>query len=93
VWRKYGGPETVEGHQRSPGTVEVTVDDVTIVEHEDETASKYTTRGTSAHEIGLPDAEHRSQPASFVKEWIVTRTVEGRTYRRSDKLVMVELND
>ncbi len=93
TWTKYGGPETVEGRGGSPDTVEVTVDDVTIIEREGETASKYMSRGTSAHGIHVPDAGHPPRRVSFVKEWIVARTIEGRTYRRSDTLVMVELED
>jgi hypothetical protein len=93
TWTKYGGPETVEGRGDSPNTVEVTVDDVTVIEYEGETASKYVTRGTSAHGIDVPDAGHPPRPVSFVKEWIVARTIEGRTYRRSDTLEMIELKD
>ena len=92
-WTKHGGPETVEGHRGSPSDLEVGAGDVTIVEHAGETESKYQTRGTAAHGIGLPDEGHRSKPISFVKEWIVTRTIEGRVYRRTDELVMVELKD
>jgi len=74
-------------------SLEVEAGDVTIVEHEDESASKYTTRGTAAHGIGLPEEARGSRPILFIREWIVTRKIEGRIYRRSDELVMVELED
>ncbi len=92
-WTKYGGSRTTESHRGSPSDLEVEADDVTIVEHEDDTASKYTTRGTAAHGVRLPDTGRPTQPISFVKEWIVTRTIEGRTYRRSDEFMIVELKD
>lgn len=92
-WTKYGGPRTTASHRGSPSDLEVEADDVTIVEHEDETASKYTTRGTAAHGIGLPDTDRPSQPIPIVKEWIVTRTIEGRIYRRSDELAFIELKE
>jgi len=93
TWSKYGGPETVETHRGPPSSLEVEAGDVTIVEHEDESASKYTTRGTAAHGIGLPEEARGSRPILFIREWIVTRKIEGRIYRRSDELVMVELED
>ncbi len=92
-WTKYGGLRTVESHRDLPKDLEVEADGVTVVEHEDETASKYTMRGRAAHEIGLPDTDRPSQPVPFVKEWIVKRTIEGRIYRRSDELAIVELKD
>lgn len=92
-WTKHSVPRTLEDHPGSPSDLEVESDDVTIVEHEDETASKYTTRGTVAHGIGLPDTDRPSQPIPIVKEWIVTRTIEGRIYRRSDELAFIELED
>lgn len=89
-WTKYGGPETVEGHKGGQGSVEVTVDDITVTEHGGKFESKYTTRGTSAHGMGVVD-DVDSPPVEVVRKWIVDRTVEGRTYRRTDRLVMIEL--
>ena len=92
-WTKYGGPRTTESQGGSPSDLEVEADDVTIVEHEGETASGYAARGTAAHGIALPDTDRPSQPIPIVREWIVTRTIEGRIYRRSDELVFSELKD
>lgn len=92
-WTKYGGPETAGGHRGAPSTVEVTVDDITVTELPDEPESKYTTRGTAAHGIGLPEDVLKKGRVEFVREWIIDRTVEGRIYRRADNLVMVELGD
>jgi hypothetical protein len=92
-WTKYGGPETAETHRGSPSTIEVTVDDITVVERAEDAESKYTTRGTSAHDMVIPGVDHRSRSVSFVKEWTVSRSVEGRTYRRSDELLIVKIED
>jgi hypothetical protein len=90
-WTKYGGAETVDSQRGAPGAVEVTVDDITVTEVPDDAESKYTIRGTVAHGIGLPEEMLAKGRVEFVREWTVDRTVEGRTYRRADKLVMVEL--
>ena len=92
-WTKYGGQETVGGHQGAPSNVEIVVDDITVIEHPGDEQSKYTTRGTAAHGIGLPEEELKKNRVEFVREWVIDRTVEGRIYRRADKLVMVELGD
>jgi len=88
-WTKYGGPETVGGHRGSSSAVEVTVDDITIVERADEAESKYTTRGTSAHGVGTPDVGRRVGVEPPMTEWRVIRTIDDRTYRRVDTLVTV----
>jgi hypothetical protein len=95
-WTKYGGAETVEGHRGAPSSddpviVEVTVDDITVTDYPDGMTSKYTTRGTAAHGIGLPPEDLINTPVRFVTEWVIDRTVEGRTYHRTDRLVMVQL--
>jgi hypothetical protein len=92
-WTKYGGPETADAHRGSSGTVEVTVDDITVTERPDDSGSKYTTRGTAAHGVGLSEEVLKKDRVEFVREWVIDRTVEGRTYRRTDKLIMVELSD
>lgn len=96
VWTKYGGPETVEGHRGAPSStepvvVEVTVDDITITDYPDESDSKYTTRSTAAHGIGVDD-DAKDKPVEFVDEWVVNRSIEGRTYHRTDTLVSVRLD-
>ncbi len=97
TWTKHGGPETVEGHRGGPSDIEVSVDDVTITHHIEETISKYTVRGTSAHIGEAPDEAIDevivvSHP-DVVREWVVDRRVEGRAYHRTDRLVMVDLTD
>lgn len=92
-WTKYGGAETAEGHRGTPTTVEVTVDDLTVTEVPDDAESKYTTRGTAAHGVGLPEETLAKNRVEVVREWVIDRTVEGRTYRRTDKLVQVELGN
>ncbi len=96
-WTKYGGPETIEGHRGAPSSVdeslvEVTVDDITVTEYPDAPSSKYMTRATAAHGVGVEDEVPKMRPVDFVREWSVDRTVEGRTYRRIDQLRLVELD-
>ncbi len=101
-WTKYGGPETAGGHRGAPSdldhdvvdpdVVEVTIDDITVTQHPDEPQSKYMTRSTSAHGIGAPEVETKAKPTLIAREWVVDRIVEGRTYRRTDKLIIVELD-
>ena len=91
-WTKYGETETVESRLDSPDTVEVAVDDITVTQSSGEPASKYMARGTSAHGIGLPEETPNTSRTEYAREWVIDRTVEGRTYRRVDKLVMVELD-
>jgi len=95
VWTKYGGRETVDGHRGTPSStesvvVEVTVDDITVTDYPEESDSKYATRGTAAQGIGVPD-DPKTKPVEFVDEWVVDRIIEGRTYRRTDTLVSVQL--
>lgn len=92
-WSKYGGAETVESHRGVQSTVEVTVDDITVIEHGDESDEKYSTRDTVAHGIGNPDFARPSPPVDLVKKWVVDRSVEGRSYHRRDIFVMVGLTD
>ncbi len=90
-WTKYGEIETVDSRVDSPDTIEIIVDDITVPQSSDELDSKYATRGTAAHGIGLPDEYPRAPGIEYVKEWVVDRVVEGRTYRRVDRQIMVEL--
>ena len=96
VWTKYGGAETVEGHRSPPSStesvvVEVTVDDITVTDYPDDSDTKYTTRSTAAHGIGIAD-DLKEKPVEFVDEWVVNRSIEGRTYHRTDTLVRVQLD-
>jgi hypothetical protein len=92
-WTKYGGAETAEPERGAPSTVEVTVDDITVIGTSEDVETKYTTRGTAAHGIGIPDEKLQKKRVEFVREWVIDRKVEGRTYWRTDTLVMVELGD
>lgn len=97
TWTKYDGPETAESHRGVPSSieediVEVTVDDITVTEQADDLESKYTARGTAAHGIGISEEDLVRKPVEFVREWIIDRRVEGRTYHRTDTLVMIQLD-
>ncbi len=87
-WTKYGGIETADGVRGAPTTVEVTVDDITVIDEAPPTPSKWEQRGASAQIA----ADSPSKPAvEPEKVWVVDRVIEGRTYRRTDALVAVEL--
>lgn len=97
-WSKYGG-DGVGGHRGAPSALEdtvdeiaVTVDDITVVEHGDESVSKYSQRGAAAYGAGLPDNEVAPPPVILVTEWVTDRQITDRTYRRSDKLVTMEIS-
>jgi len=90
-WSKYGEIETAESRSESTSVIEVVVDDITVTQTSDEHDSKFTTRGTSAHGVGLPEEVLKKPRVEHVREWVIDRTVEARTYRRVDTLVMVEL--
>ena len=88
-WTKHGGPESVDGFRGAPSSsVEVTVDDITIIDDGPAAqVSKWDQRATAAH-IPLDDPiTPRAEPE---REWVVLRTIEGRTYRRTDALTVVE---
>jgi hypothetical protein len=103
-WTKHGGPESIGGSRGGPSSLEVTVDDITIVETADapvdealdrvaapseqapsEQLSKWDQRGTAAH-IPIDDARPVAEP---VMEWVVLRTIDDRTYHRTDALTVV----
>jgi len=90
-WTKYGGPETVDG-RGAPSQVEVTIDDITIVDTAvDEDVSKWDLRGTSAHVPEVEEAEPLRTITEIRKEWDVDRRIVGRTYRRTDTAMFVEV--
>ncbi len=91
AWTKYGEVERADSRVETPDTIEIVVDDITVTQSSDDLDSKYTTRGSSAHGIGLPEETLKKPRVEYVREWVIDRTVEDRTYRRVDKLVMVEL--
>lgn len=95
-WTKHGGPETLGGFRGAPSSIEVTVDDITIVDPPVEAItepSKWEQRGTAAQipaTAGQPvDPQPRVPVREPVTEWVVLRTIDGRTYRRTDALTVV----
>jgi hypothetical protein len=91
AWTKHGGPGGRGSYRSEPSEVEVTVDDVTIVQDVDPApTSKYEQRSSAAH-IDYGD-EHVPPPRFEVeKQWTSTRTIEGRIYTRSDAASFVEI--
>ena len=79
----------------APSTIEVTVDEITVVDEPtpapDATAadtSKYQSRGTAAH-IVYSDAAPQPPTMRFEEQWSTDRSIEGRTYRRIDTMTRV----
>ncbi|MDJ0790618.1 MAG: hypothetical protein QNJ71_01860 [Acidimicrobiia bacterium] len=91
AWTKHGGPGGQTGFEDTPEEIEVEVDDLIIV-HDGtvEQSSKWAQRSTAAHiDYGQ---EYVPTPVFEVeKQWTVARTVEGRTYTRSDSATYVEI--
>ena len=74
------------GATENAATVDLTEDTIDITADAD-ASSKWDLRGTSAH------VEERAVPGrstETLKEWIVDRVIDGRTYRRTDAAVFVE---
>lgn len=92
-WSKYGEPVMTDEQHDTSSVLEVRVDDVTIIETVDESASKYEARATATHEIGVPASAEAAPSVAIVREWFIDRKIDGRTYSRTDRLVTVELAD
>jgi hypothetical protein len=100
VWKKYAGPETIEVSDDPSAPMEVTIDGLTISTQPSPPPgeiSKWATRATSAQlplandEVEGPvEPVGRPEPQPTRTEWVVTRTIDGRTYRRTDVLTTVE---
>lgn len=102
VWKKYAGPETIEASDDGFAPVDITVDDITVVTRSappespapPEEISKWTARATAAQlPLAAVSEDVVIQPSTRPTtrtEWVVTRSVEGRTYRRTDVLTTVE---
>jgi hypothetical protein len=86
-WSKYGGAETADVHEGIPTEITIEFDGITVVESS-EASSKYEDRPSSAP---LPP---RAETAPVVEvkrtsEWVSTRSIDGRMYRRRDELITV----
>lgn len=109
VWKKRAGPETVDVSDGPSGSIEITIDDLTVsipsalvreaalspeAALSLEEGSKWAQRPTSAQLPLATEADVgsgvRREPPPTRTEWVVTRTVEGRSYRRTDVLTTVE---
>lgn len=90
-WTKYDGPETADNVRSTPSTLEVTVDDITVVTSTTEEISKFDARGTAAHVIPIEEAEPVKRVTELRKEWVTERSIDGRTYRRTDASMLVEV--
>ena len=91
TWTKYGAPGGEASFSPEPTDVEVTVEDITVIQGStDDGASKYQQRASSAH----LDYENEYVPTPVFeveKQWTVVRAVDGRIYTRTDEAVFVEL--
>lgn len=97
TWTKYGEANL------GTSSIEVTVDDLTILEGDEPPAdqpgtptSKYAQRSMPGHAKvvaaaeagpGEPGAE---QKVRRVRDWVSTRSIEGRIYRRTDAATWIE---
>lgn len=105
VWKKYAGPESIEVSDEPSAEIGITVDDITVTTQPTmpaEEISKWTARATSAQlpianevanevadaEVVEPEARRKLDPTRT--EWVVTRSIEGRTYRRTDVLMTIQ---
>ncbi len=90
-WTKYGAPGGAGSFAEEETDVEVTIDDITVVESEPEGAtSKYQVRASSAH-IDYEDEYVPTPVFEVEKQWTVVRNIDGRTYTRTDDAVFVEI--
>jgi hypothetical protein len=86
-WSKYGSADAADVHEGIPSEITVVVDEITVVQSPD-TQSKYDDRPSSAPPLV------EVAPVAAVKrksEWVSTRSIDGRTYRRRDELITVIL--
>ena len=90
-WTKYGAPGGAASFADEETAVEVTVEDITVIQSEDDVAiPKYQARASAAH-IDY-DTDYVPTPVFEVeKRWTVVRSVEGRMYSRSDEAEFVEI--
>ena len=95
TWTKHSSEPGSSEVRGAPSSIEVTVDEITIVEEatsepEDAAtdASKYQSRGTAAH-IVYSDAAPQPPTMRFEEQWSTDRSIEGRTYRRIDTMTRV----
>ncbi|GMQ99061.1 MAG: hypothetical protein BMS9Abin17_1610 [Acidimicrobiia bacterium] len=85
AWSKYGDV-AVDAHEGIPSEIIVAVDGIAVVQSEDD-STKYEDRPSSAP---LPPLVETSRVVSVKRksEWVTTRSIDGRTYRRRDELII-----
>lgn len=90
-WTKYGAAGGAGSFSPEATDVEITVEDITVIQEEtEEGVSKYHQRGTSAH-IDY-DSDYVPTPVFEVeKRWTVVRNIDGRSYTRADEAIFVEI--
>lgn len=90
-WTKYGAPGGAGSFKDEEAEVEVTIDDITVIQSEPEDAtSKYQVRASAAH-IDYQDEYVPTPVFEVEKQWTVVRNIDGRTYTRTDDAVFVEI--
>ncbi len=86
-WTKYGGIESVDGRDGAPTEVVVDLSDAGKPDaHSTAVTSKYMERSFGAQLPPLPDADDEPEVV-ITTEWVMERSIDGRTYRRHDELV------
>ena len=96
-WSKHNSEPGSSEMRGAPSSIEVTVDDITIIDDvdthevsESPDATKYQSRGTAAHLL-YEDEELQPAKVRFEEQWSTDRSIEGRTYRRVDTMTRVEI--
>ena len=96
-WSKHNSEPGSSETRGASSSIEVRVDDITIVDDVDTDeapappdATKYQSRGTAAHLI-YEDGVLQPAKVRFEEQWSTDRSIEGRTYRRVDTMTRVEI--
>ncbi|MFV1999891.1 MAG: hypothetical protein ACC654_05935, partial [Acidimicrobiia bacterium] len=79
-----GGAE-VDTHEGIPTDIVIAVDGIAVVQSED-ASTKYEDRPSSAPLPALAETP-RVVSVKRKSEWVTTRSIDGRTYRRRDELI------
>lgn len=90
-WTKYGSPGGAGSFSSDPADVEITVEDITVIQSEPgDSGSKWQTRTTAAH-LDFEGDYVETPVFETEKQWTVVRNITDRTYTRSDDAVFVEI--